>query len=328
MLHQALADPETALLLRRALAGTVFPFTAGVCATLAKDVGGASATERQFGSSGCNTNGSDYSFPASIGIGTTSPGDILTLSRTATDVAIAIANTTSGARTWALDSLSDGRLDIFNKTESGAYLSLRKTSHDVLLNPDGSGKVGIGTTSPGTTLDVAGPIRFQGYAKASLPSTGTTLTDDGKSASGTLNATGAYVAQINTAGDSYLLGGKLGIGAQTPQTSLDVSGAIRSTLTTVTSGSTPTFNAALGNSFKMILNQNVSSSSITNGQGGQIITLILCQDGSGNRTMTWPTNLKLAGGAFTLTTTANKCDVLTAIYDGTNWYEIARATNE
>ena len=121
--------------------------------------------------------------------------------------------------------------------------------------------------------------------------------------------------------------GKVGVGATSPATKLDVSGAIRSTLTTVSFSAIPTFNASLGNSIKITLTGNVLGSSISNAQTGQFLTLLLCQDGTGSRTMTWPANLKLAGGSFTLTTTAGKCDSLTAVYDGTNWYETARAAN-
>ncbi|MBI4464210.1 MAG: hypothetical protein HY647_05850, partial [Acidobacteria bacterium] len=98
-------------------------------------------------------------------------------------------------------------------------------------------------------------------------------------------------------------------------------------LVPVTFSTTPDFNAFLGNTFKMTLTGNVTSSTISNASTGQFLTLLLCQDGTGNRTMTWPTNLKLSGGSFTLTTTGSKCDSLTAIYDGSNWYETARATN-
>ncbi|MBI2820386.1 MAG: hypothetical protein HYX73_10435 [Acidobacteria bacterium] len=109
--------------------------------------------------------------------------------------------------------------------------------------------------------------------------------------------------------------------------SVTASKAILSHQEAMTFSATPTFDASLGNSFKMTLTDNVSSSTISNPQTGQFLTLLLCQDGTGSRTMTWPTNLKLAGGTFTLTTTLNKCDSVTAVYDGTNWYEIGRAAN-
>jgi len=50
-------------------------------------------------------------------------------------------------------------------------------------------------------------------------------------------------------------------------------------------------------------------------------TLVLTQDATGARTVTWPANVKWAGG-FTpaLSTTANKTDVFSFIsYDATNW---------
>ena len=121
--------------------------------------------------------------------------------------------------------------------------------------------------------------------------------------------------------------GHVGIGTTAPATTLDVDGAIRSTLTPVTFSTTPTFDAALGNSFKMTLTDNVSSSTITNPQAGQEIVLILCQDSNGLHTMAWPTNLSLPGGSLTLTTTANKGDTVTARYDGTNWMTTSVAQN-
>ncbi|OFV92050.1 MAG: hypothetical protein A3H28_05055 [Acidobacteria bacterium RIFCSPLOWO2_02_FULL_61_28] len=103
--------------------------------------------------------------------------------------------------------------------------------------------------------------------------------------------------------------------------------AFWSTLTTVTFSVTPTFNASLGNSFRITLTDNVTSSTISNPQAGQFITLLLCQDSTGSRTMTWPTTLKLSGGSFPLTTAGSKCDSITALFDGTNWYETARTAN-
>jgi len=121
--------------------------------------------------------------------------------------------------------------------------------------------------------------------------------------------------------------GNVKVGSGTAATKLDLDGAFRSTLTTVTFSATPTFDASLGNSFKMTLTANVTSSTISSAQTGEFITLLLCQDATGSRTMAWPANLKLAGGTYTLTTTINKCDSVTALYDGANWYETGRAAN-
>jgi hypothetical protein len=78
----------------------------------------------------------------------------------------------------------------------------------------------------------------------------------------------------------------------------------------------------------MTLTNDVTASSISNGSTGQAITLVLCQDSTGGRSMVWPGNLKLAGGTFTLTTAASQCDTLTATFDGSVWRETSRAINE
>lgn len=58
--------------------------------------------------------------------------------------------------------------------------------------------------------------------------------------------------------------------------------------------------------------------------GGRYL-IVLKQDGTGSRTVTWPT-IKWQGGVTpTLTTTAGKVDLITLIYDGTDYYGIATA---
>ena len=95
----------------------------------------------------------------------------------------------------------------------------------------------------------------------------------------------------------------------------------------IASSSTPTIDASNGNSFKMVLTTNVTGATFINGTVGQRITVILCQDEIGGRTMVWPSNVRLSDQTFSLTTTANKCDTLTGIYDGSTWYETSRALN-
>lgn len=61
---------------------------------------------------------------------------------------------------------------------------------------------------------------------------------------------------------------------------------------------------------------------------GQTLTLILTQDGTGNRLMTWPSNFKKAGGTLTLSTTAGAVDQIVMRYNGTNWLEVSRSLND
>ena len=93
-------------------------------------------------------------------------------------------------------------------------------------------------------------------------------------------------------------------------------------------GNPMTFNASAGNTIVLTLQDNVTASSIANPERGQVVTFIICQDAAGGHTMTWPENLKLSGGVFTLTPDAEKCDSLTAVFDGNNWYETARSLDQ
>lgn len=84
-----------------------------------------------------------------------------------------------------------------------------------------------------------------------------------------------------------------------------------------------------GNFFTMTLTGNATFTFTTSARtiAGTKMTLKITQDGTGSRTATWPANFKKAGGALTLTTTAGATDVIEAIYDGTNFLEVARSLN-
>lgn len=61
---------------------------------------------------------------------------------------------------------------------------------------------------------------------------------------------------------------------------------------------------------------------------GSLITLVLVQDGSGLRTVTFPASVKWpAGVAPTLTTTANKRDIFVFFWDNTNYWNVSQNLN-
>lgn len=61
--------------------------------------------------------------------------------------------------------------------------------------------------------------------------------------------------------------------------------------------------------------------SVSNGMTGGRYILFLKQDATGSRTVTWWAGILWSGGtAPTLTTTANKTDIITFVFDGTNWF--------
>lgn len=77
--------------------------------------------------------------------------------------------------------------------------------------------------------------------------------------------------------------------------------------------------ASLGNFFKIAANANFTLDNPTNPTDGQRITWQITQDGTGSRLLTLDTAFALGTDitAVTLTTTANKCDFIGAIYDST-----------
>lgn len=86
---------------------------------------------------------------------------------------------------------------------------------------------------------------------------------------------------------------------------------------TLTDGATVTldFSQWIGNSFKLTLGGNRTFATWLNAAPGMKFDLLLYQDGTGSRTMTWPTNvLWAAGTAPTLTTTALAFDFLRFTY--------------
>ncbi len=110
--------------------------------------------------------------------------------------------------------------------------------------------------------------------------------------------------------------GYLGVGSTTPFARLSVgsNGAITTTENGLTDGATIAVNWLSGNQQRVTLggNRTITFSSYVS---GQVLRLVLCQDGTGSRTITsWDSAILWSGGsAPTLTATANKCDILAFI---------------
>ena len=86
----------------------------------------------------------------------------------------------------------------------------------------------------------------------------------------------------------------------------------------VTYAATITPDVANGNIQTVTLTGNVTFSAFSNPVAGQSLTLFVVQEGTGSRTLT--STMKFAGASKTLSTAANSIDIITAYYDGTNYY--------
>ncbi|NTW32248.1 MAG: LamG domain-containing protein [Bacteroidetes bacterium] len=80
-----------------------------------------------------------------------------------------------------------------------------------------------------------------------------------------------------------------------------------------------TVNWNISNVQEITLTANRSFTFI-NGKNGGIYNLIIKQDGTGGRTISWPSNVKWTGGVLPVfTTTVNAVDMIKFIFDGTNF---------
>jgi hypothetical protein len=95
---------------------------------------------------------------------------------------------------------------------------------------------------------------------------------------------------------------------------------------TLTDGATINWNVKSGLRAQVTLGGNRTLGAPTNLISGQQYTLHVVQDGTGSRTLTWPSIAKWPGGAApTLSTGAGKRDVFVFVTDGTNLYATAQA---
>lgn len=108
--------------------------------------------------------------------------------------------------------------------------------------------------------------------------------------------------------------------------SISTNGQPTDVITTVTFSATLTIDTSLSRKQQVTLTNNITSLTLSNGVAGQELILTLIQDATGSRTVAWPSNVKFAGSAPTLSG-ASKRDMITLAFDGTNWYEKARSLN-
>lgn len=93
---------------------------------------------------------------------------------------------------------------------------------------------------------------------------------------------------------------------------------------------TPTFTRA--KSQQITLTANITGWTMPTGVADEEVVLIFVQDGTGSRTLAGtPANVRLAGGALTLSTGANKADIITFKWDASlgtpAWVEKSRSLN-
>jgi len=95
--------------------------------------------------------------------------------------------------------------------------------------------------------------------------------------------------------------------------------------TTLTDGATISWNMSTQSVAKVTLGGNRTIAAPTNGSTGQFASLLVAQDGTGGRTLTWNAVYEFASDtAPTLTATASLGDLFVFRYNGSKWLEVGR----
>ena len=97
---------------------------------------------------------------------------------------------------------------------------------------------------------------------------------------------------------------------------------------TLTDQATVTWNSLTESVAKVTLGANRTLAAASNGVTGAFISLLVIQDGTGSRTLTWNAAYEFKDDtAPTLTTTAAKGDLFVFRYNGSKWLEVGRNQN-
>ncbi len=141
-----------------------------------------------------------------------------------------------------------------------------------------------------------------------------------------VTSTSAKAFYQNSANPINIFVGKTAFGSTTTPTekvnitgNLLVAGQYVSTKFALTDGGTIALDWNNGNVQSVTLGGNRTFTFANPKTGGRYL-LVIKQDGTGTRTLTWPTIKWRGGTAPTLTTTASKTDLITIVYDGTDYF--------
>ncbi len=194
---------------------------------------GYSFASNPWGSSGNNI----FKLNGNVGIGTASPGAKLSLGTDLANTKLALNDDPVDRYGLGLQSFQF-RLHLGNVNARFSFLN--SAAGTELVSIQGTGNVGIGTTSPSQKLDVAGTAQMTGFKMPTGASNGFVLTSDA-SGVGTWQAAAGGGSFVNLQGStpgsqqtghlnisgSGLFGGKVGIGTSSPTKKLEVAGSIK-----------------------------------------------------------------------------------------------------
>lgn len=218
-------------------------------------------------------------------------------------------------------------------TANAGVLATTVTLTNVTADPAGAiGMLAFRSDTNKLRLNIAGTGWVDVSTGTSAGGGGSFVSKAGDTMAGQLTLAGSTLTVQGNAfsvGGSTLVvsGGNVGVGTAGPLHKLDVNGALYSRTYALTDSAAITVDWNSGNVQSVTLGGN-RTLAFTGGQNGGKYMLILKQDATGGRSVTWPGGVLWPGGTVpTQTTAANKTDVVGFIYNGANYLGIGSALN-
>lgn len=209
--------------------------------------------------------------------------------------------------------------DGFTLTVSGSATISGGTHSGTNTGDQTSVSGNAGTATALATARTINGTSFDGTANITVTAAAGTLTGT------TLNST-VVTSSLTSVGtlSSLTLGGTLSMADNELNRPYLSDYAEKASTPSISSGAI-TIDYTSGNVAIVTMNANITSMTLSNppasGRVGEL-TLILKQDGTGSRTVSWPAAVKWPGGTAPTLSGANKVDIITLITDdaGTTWY--------
>ena len=241
--------------------------------------------------------------------------------------------TISGASN-TLTNIDNGSLTNSSVTVNGTAISLGASG--TVTVPISTGVTGLGTgvaTALAVNVGTAGAPVVNGGALGT-PSSGTLTNATGLPISTGVSGLGTGVATFLTTPSSANLAaamtdetgsGALVFGTAPALTNPTVTNYVE---TAYTANSSTAITLALTNGTVQIITLTGNATiTMPTAVAGKSFLLMLKQDATGSRTVTWSTVVWPGGTAPTITSTASKMDIYSFFSDGTNWYGVTVGQN-
>jgi len=264
--------------------------------------------------------------------GTTSNGKNAVLNLTGTiTTSVNVVVPDGIEKTYIIKNSTSGAHDVVVKTLSGTGATFDTTNKGTkIVYSDGTNVVDSGLTAgitavvEDTTPQLGGQLDVNGNAIG-----------DGTLELLKFSETGAAVNEFTVAnaatGNNPTLSAtgddtNIGIDLTTKGTGfIKFNDAAYNPEATLTDGATISWDAQAEPVAKVTLAGNRTMAAPTNGATGQFVSLLVIQDGTGTRTLTWNAVYEFASDtAPTLTATGNLGDLFVFRYNGSKWLEVGR----